>query len=165
MDARVINPFITAVREVFGTMVRIEVKTGKPYVKTEPGTTADVSGIIGLSGHASGCVVLSFPSAVACRAASAFAGTKLDESHPDFADAIGELANMVAGSAKKDIEGLNISVSLPSVVIGLGHVIPRSRATPRIVIPCECALGQFTVEVGMVVEQAAAARVPTHAAS
>jgi len=155
MDVRLINPFVSAVSAVFRTMVHTSVRVGKPFVKTEPGTHADVSGVIGFSGDASGCVVLSFPVEVACKAASAFAGVPMDQNHPDFADAIGELANMVAGNSKKDFSGFHISISLPSVIIGKGHVVSQSKAAPRLVIPCETDFGPMWVEVGMVVEKKA----------
>ena len=148
-DVKFINPFISSIKRVFETMVRVKVRVGKPLLRHDACASADVSGIIGFSGDAAGCVVLSFPQSVACSVASQFAGIAIDENHLDFADAIGELANMVAGGAKAEFEGMNISISLPSVVIGTDHKIPQSKLTPRIVIPCECELGAIYVEVGM----------------
>jgi len=156
VDVRFINPFILAIAAVFKTMVHMDVKVRKPHAVTDPGTRADVSGVIGFSGDASGCVVLSFPTPVACQVASAFAGVPMDEQHPDFSDAIGELANMVAGNAKKDFEGMSISISLPSVIIGQGHMVSGLRACPRLAIPCETPCGVFEVEVAMVLTKAPA---------
>ncbi|MBN1344764.1 MAG: chemotaxis protein CheX [Phycisphaerae bacterium] len=155
MDVKYINPFVAAVRNVFHTMLGVEVKIGKPYVKDDERASADVSAIIGFSGDAAGCVVISFPKDVGVKAASTFAGMELGEDHPDFADALGELANMVAGNAKKDFEGVEISISLPSVIIGQSHKVSRSNTFPRVVIPCDTSLGQFYVEVGMKIEKAA----------
>lgn len=167
MDVRFINPFISSIKAVFRTMVNTEVTVGKPYVHNESAATADVSGVIGFSGDASGCVVLSFPKEVACKAASAFAGIDIDEAHPDFADAVGELANMIAGNAKKDFAGMSVSISLPSVIVGKEHVVSQSRLCPRLIIPCETGLGTFQVEVAMIVEkcQTGMARVPVVAAA
>ena len=95
-------------------------------------------------------MVLSFPLDVACRIATAFAGIEIDEKHEDFADAIGELTNMVAGNAKVQFDGLNISISLPSVILG-GHTIAHPKQSPRIVIPCETDLGSVAIEVCMTV--------------
>jgi chemotaxis protein CheX len=149
MDVRLINPFVQSVKRVFETMVHVKLAIGKPYLKGANGPASDVSGIIGFSGDAAGCVVISFTTEVACRAASSFAGVPIDQNHADFADAIGELANMVAGNAKKEFTDLNIKISLPSVVIGEQFVVSNSRTTPRIVIPCSCELGEINVEVGM----------------
>jgi len=159
MDVKLINPFISAVQNVFRTMVGCEVSVGRPYIKDDAAGYADVSGVIGLSGDATGCVVLSYPMEVACKVASAFAGVEMDKDHEDFTDAIGELTNMVAGNAKKDLHGLNIGISLPSVVIGARHVISGLRAAPRLVIPCSVEHGQFQVEVALRVENPAVSPV------
>jgi len=153
MDVRFVNPFVSAVRNVFHTMLGVEVKIDKPYIKSDNEALADVSGIIGFSGDATGCLVLSFPRKVAERTASKFAGTEITEAHPDFPDALGELANMIAGNAKKDFEGVHISISLPSVVVGENHRISKSNAFPRLVIPCETPLGRFFLEVAMKIEK------------
>jgi chemotaxis protein CheX len=148
MDVRLINPFVLAIQRVFESMVHTKARIGRPVLSDDSRTTHDVSGVIGFSGDAAGCVVLSFPKDVACRVATKFAGIEIDDNHADFADAIGELANMVAGNAKTHFDGLNISISLPSVIMG-GHTIAHPRQSPRIVIPCETDLGSVAIEVGM----------------
>ncbi len=153
MDVKFINPFVTAISRVFETMVGTEVKVGKPLLKQAALISAEVSGIIGLSGDVQGCVVLSFPGDVASKAASRFAGTELTIDHPDFTDAVGELANMVAGNAKKDFPGCNVSISLPSVIIGPGHTVSQSKSSPFLIIPCETDIGRFNVEVALVTKK------------
>ena len=157
MDARYINPFIKSIRNVFKTMLSTEVTVGRPHIKADDHERPDVSSVIGFSGDASGSVVLSFPSGTALKVASTFAGMEVTLDSEDFADAIGELANMVAGGAKSEFEGLAVTISLPSVIIGEGHKVSRSSAHPRLVIPCETSLGTFTVEVSMKVEAQAMA--------
>ncbi len=78
-----------------------------------------------------------------------FAGITFVDTDEDFTDAIGELANMIAGNAKKDLEGLRIMISTPSVVIGAGHQVKNTRMVPKLIIPCSCPAGSFVVEVGM----------------
>ena len=149
MDVRLINPFVQSVERVFETMVRVKMTVGKPYLKQDNFSAADVSGIIDFSGDAAGCVVVGFSNAVACKVASNLTGVAIDQNHPDFADAIGELANMVAGNATKEFTDLNIKISLPSVIIGEQFVVSNSKTAPRIVIPCKCELGDISVEVAM----------------
>jgi chemotaxis protein CheX len=157
MDVRFINPFIASTKTVFKTMVATEITIGKPYViRANEELAADVSAVIGMSGDAVGCVVLSLPMQTACNIASKFAGVELHRDHPDFGDALGELANMVAGQAKAKFEGLSVSISLPSVIIGSDHVVSQSRAKPRLALPCTSDLGGFTVEVALVMEKGAA---------
>ena len=157
MDIRFINPFIAAVKKVFKTMVATDVSIGKPTINMpDQVPTADVSSVIGLSGDVAGCVVLSLPMSTAEQAAGKFAGIQMTSQHPDFSDALGELANMVAGQAKAQFEGLNVSISLPSVIVGREHVVSQSRHRPRLSIPCQSQLGDFWVEVAMVVRKGAA---------
>lgn len=163
MDVRYINPFVVSIRQVFSTMANVEVEVLKPTVKADHDAKVGVSGVIGFSGDATGACLLCFPTNVACKLASAFAGEEMDEDHADFADAIGELANMVAGGAKAQFSGLEVSISLPSVVIGDPHVVNVTgvpSSAPRLIIPCDTELGQFHVEVAMVVASDAGQQQP-----
>src|SRR5207247_9462845 len=106
VDTKLLAPFVKAVKAVFGTMVRVEATIDRPYLKTESTPSYDVSGIIGFSGQVVGSLVLSLQQAAAVKLVEAFAGAAMAPDSSDFADAIGELANMVAGSAKKDLGAL-----------------------------------------------------------
>ncbi len=152
MDVRFINPFILSIRKVFQTMLATDVRVGKPsIITTRKEATADVSAVIGLSGDVVGCVILSLPMQTAVGAASKFAGIEMTKDHADFSDALGELANMVAGQAKSHLDGLNVSISLPSVIVGHEHIVSQSRQWPRLQLPCESPFGAFYVEVAMVI--------------
>lgn len=154
MDVRYINPFVKSICKTFEVMCRLKVTVGKPELKTNDDPRSDVSSVIGFSGDAAGCVVLQFSFATASKIASSFAGIEITPEHPDFADAVGELANMVAGGAKAQFEGLAISISLPNVIVGRNHNVSASRSSPRIVVPCVTSAGTFHVEVGMVLAKA-----------
>src|SRR3972149_5929254 len=95
MDVRYINPFITATRHVFRTMLSTDVVIGRPFLKKEGDPAAEVAAAIQLTGEAVGCVSLCFGMAAAEKMASAFAKTELNHRDADFSDALGELANMV----------------------------------------------------------------------
>ena len=151
MDAKFVNPFVCSVQNVMQTMCGVEVQVGKPFLKIGNDPRADISGIIGFSGDATGSIVLELHYDVASKLASAFAGIEITPEHEDFADAIGELCNMVAGNAKKEFgEEFDISISLPNVITGKDHALAVTRSTQQIVIPCETDLGLFHVVIGMV---------------
>lgn len=161
MDARFVNPFVVSVKQVFKTMADADVQILKPKMKSDE--SSDVSGIIGFSGDAMGAVVLCFPGDVACKLASAFSGEEMTIDHVDFADAIGELANMVAGGAKALFKDLTVNISLPSVAIGKSHLIGVAALpadTPRLVIPCQTEMGTFHLEVAMIVNQKSGNNTP-----
>lgn len=149
MDVRYINPFIESVCNTMKTMCSLEVTVGKPSVKIDDDPGADVSSVIGFSGDAAGSLVLHFRFETASMIASAFAGMEITPEHADFADAIGELANMIAGGAKAKFDGLMVNISLPNVIVGRDHTVSASKSTPRLVIPCRTDAGTFQMEMGM----------------
>ncbi len=149
MDVRYINPFVASVCNTFETMCGLKVAIGKPAIAPSKCEQTDVTALIGFSGDAAGSVVLCFGFDVASKAASAFSGIEITPEHEDFGDALGELANMVAGGAKAKLDGLDVSISLPNVVIGKDQRISASRSCPRLIIPCSTDAGAFHVEVAM----------------
>ena len=164
MDVRYINPFIESICNVFETVCGLKVTIGKPAIAPIKCPQTDVTALIGFSGDAAGSVALCFGFDVASKATSAFAGTEITPEHEDFGDALGELANMVAGGAKSDLEGLDVNISLPTVVIGQGQRILASRSAPRLHIPCSTDSGYFHVEVGMEICKKQGVTTPAFAA-
>lgn len=148
INPKLIVPFVNSVRNVFATMVKVETVVERPMLKQHPAISYDISGIIGFSGEIVGSVVVSFTRQAGEALVEAFAGVRLEMGTPDFADAIGELANMIAGSAKKDL-GAAASITVPNVVIGTGHQIARLSDVPCLVIPCRTSAGNFAVEVNI----------------
>ena len=149
MDSTYITPFVNSVTNVFETMLQLPVTIEKPELKKAGTPSFDVSGIIGMSGDIEGTVVLSFPIETAERAVSLFTGMEIEHKHEDFADAIGELVNMVSGGAKAQYTGKNVSITCPSVVIGPDHSVMSQRDVVTILIPCKSDIGVFNVEVSI----------------
>ena len=148
VNPKLIVPFIASVKSVLKTMLNIELELGKIGLKTTPAPSYDVSAIVGFSGQIIGSVVVSFQKGAAEKLASAFAGSSMKAADPDFADAIGELGNMIAGGAKTNL-GLVANITVPNVVIGSGHVIARLRDVPCVVVPCKTPAGDFAVEINV----------------
>ncbi|MCH8344353.1 MAG: chemotaxis protein CheX [Planctomycetes bacterium] len=147
MDTSYVTAFIEATQIVFDTMLRMPITFGRPEVAESLPTKFDISGIIGLSGDVVGAVVLSFPKETAEGVVTAFAGAPLSIDSDDFADAIGELANMISGNAKAKFPGRSVSISCPSVVIGKNHRIHQPSDSTCVSIPCHSSCGEFAVEV------------------
>lgn len=148
INPKLIVPFINSVRQVFSTMVKIPTTVERPHLKTTPAPQYDVSAIVGFSGDIVGSVVVSFQQAAAVAMVSSFAGIEIDPNTPDFADAVCELANMIAGGAKKEL-GHNASITVPSVIIGTGHQVARLSDVPCLVVPCKTEVGELAVEVNI----------------
>ena len=142
-----VNPFVTSTMETFTKMVGIEAKPGRPILKKDRVADDDISGIIGLSGGAKGMVSLSFPKATAIQITNKFIGTNFTEVNPDIVDAIGELANIVAGYAKQSLSEFNITISLPSVIMGGNHQIMEPKDVFSFIVPFHTTLGEFHLTV------------------
>lgn len=149
MKVEYINPFINSTIETFKTMLRVELKPGKPQLKRDPNLTYDVSGVIGLTGDAIGNIIISFPTVVALRAVSKFMNLKIKTMGPEIVDAIGELANIIAGNAKQYLADMNLSISLPTVVVGKNHKINIPKDAMSICVPFSSEIGNITIEVNL----------------
>ena len=157
MDQSLITPFIHSIQNVFTTMLQLPVEIGEPSLKRERTATHDVSGIIGVSGEMVGTIVLSMPIAAAESVVQLFTGETFETNSLDFADAVGELVNMVSGNAKAEFQRKGVSISCPSVVIGSNHVVSTQSGTPCVKIPCATDCGEVVLEVALrEVEQPAA---------
>ena len=152
MKAEYINPFVSAAAEVFSTMLQCELTRGKLTIGNGAQPTMDISGVIGLSGRATGTVVLSLDRAVALSATEILLSQKCTTIDGDVIDAVGELTNMLAGRAKAGLEHLAMSLALPTVITGKNHVISFGSATQTLAIPFTCEWGGLVLEVGLVEE-------------
>jgi chemotaxis protein CheX len=149
MQAEHINPFLSSLKNTFSTMLACEVRRGDLRLKNGESPSHPISGVIGLSGKAVGTVVINLSESVALKAASVMLLSEMTEVNEDVLDAVGEIANMVAGAAKSELEQYELSVSLPNVVVGDPHAIHfPSNATP-ICVPYDTDWGPLNLEVGL----------------
>lgn len=148
MDPRYIQPFVVAVKKVFDTMINVPFSLGKPTLKQGNEVPHEISGIIGLSGNVSGCVVISLSSEVAFQLVSVLLGEKVTQLNEVCTDAIGEITNMIAGNAKTDFPGTGNSISVPSVVYGK-HKVTYPSGIPIITIPCKTEKGDLIIEIAI----------------
>jgi chemotaxis protein CheX len=149
MDVKFINAFLEGTVNVLKTMAFIEPKPGAPYIKKDTVASGDISGIIGLTGGAKGSLALSFSEACILRIVSNMLGEEITTLNHDISDAVGEITNMVSGSARKILEsgGLSVTAAIPTVVAGKKHSIIHVLAGPSIIIPFSTDAGPFVVDV------------------
>lgn len=125
------------VKEIFSTMVGLEDLLHLP-IPIDPVTDFKdcVSALVGLAGTCSGLVGLHMPSDLAIRATSSMLGMEVADIDDDVNDAIGEIANMIAGSFKMHLSksGQDIRLSTPSVVCGKEYVITPGNKPDQIAV-------------------------------
>ncbi len=152
MNVEYINPFVAATVNVFGTMLSCPLTRGKILVRQQDQPEYAISGLIGLTGSATGLVVLSIDQNLTFRAAEVLLGEKTTTITADVVDMVGELANMIAGAAKADLAEFDLSVSLPTVIVGTNHVIGFPSTARPICIPFESSWGPLCLEVSLVTQ-------------
>jgi len=149
MDVKFINPFLNGTQEVLKKMAFMDAVPGKPYLKKEETASGDVSGIIGITGDATGSLALSFSEKCICKIVSNMLGEEHPEVTKEILDAVGELTNMVSGASRTQLEkmGMAVYAAIPTVVHGQGHTITHILKSPSLVIPFSTAAGPFFIDV------------------
>jgi chemotaxis protein CheX len=149
MHAEYFNPFVSATAEVFRTMLGLELTRGPLRLKDNCAPSFEVSGMIGITGSIHGMVVVSLSRPAAMRATEALLGMQPSSLDGDVTDAVGELANMIAGGAKMRFNRCDLSIGLPTVVCGKNHVISFPSQSTPISLPFESDIGPICVEIGL----------------
>ena len=159
MKAEYINPFITSTMSVFETMLNYELTRGVPFVKTNRRADYEITEMIGLSGRASGMVAVSLSEEMTIiEATAALLGDTPPEVNADEVDAVSEIANMIAGGAKAQLETYKMHSSLPTVITGKWHTIGFPSSSTSITIPFDSDWGPLVVDVAVVAESQSAQR-------
>lgn len=105
-----------AAREVFELMLGCQLTVPA----TAEDTTPEITGMVGMAGKLCGVLSVRCHGKAAALMASKMLGVELDKVGPEVDDALGEVANMVAGNFKNKIAGLSdgCMLSPPTVVTG-----------------------------------------------
>ena len=88
-----------------------------------PPAGLDITAMVGLAGELCGILSVRCASDSAARMASRILGINPEEAGPEMWDAVGEIANMVAGNFKNKIAGLGDAcmLSVPTVITGADY--------------------------------------------
>ena len=143
MDAGFVNAYLSAVQNVFKTMLRLDIVMGKPILKKDRHTSGDVTGVIGFAGDKKGTFSLVFSKKGALFVYKQYSGRRRTGITADVVDAIGELTNIISGQTRVQIEklGYKLSAALPTVVVGQNVEINFITKLPVISLP-------FTFQAG-----------------
>jgi chemotaxis protein CheX len=152
MDVKYINPFLSGTLNVLKTMAFVDLSPGKPFLKKDHVAQGDVTGIIGLTGEATGSLSVTFNFSLIQQIMKNMLGEEVSEVTNDVRDAVGEITNMISGDARRLLqqEGLSLTAAIPTIVAGKGHTIKHVIAGPIIVIPFSAdGGGTASVEVSL----------------
>lgn len=148
MDASLVNPFIRALAHVVDTMVELPLQWGPPEVALQGRAPHEVSALIALAGNPRGCVVISMTEPLARRIVGALWGATPDVLDADGLDALGEVANMVAGSAKNKLPWAGGTLSPPQV-FRAGSAVPYPPGVPVLRLPCRLDAAPLVLDIAL----------------
>ncbi len=147
VDVSFINPFIGSVGSVFTTMLNLNPTRSKVVPADDASQDESLSALVGLSGELSGVVALRFPPATALKVAGIMLDAKYTEIDDHVIDAISELVNMVAGSAKAQFDfDPPLQLGLPTVVEGRDYKLKYPSKSVWLDFPFACEAGDFSLE-------------------
>ncbi|MBL4827952.1 MAG: chemotaxis protein CheX [Spongiibacteraceae bacterium] len=151
MNAKYINPLLESTVSVLSTMATVIAKPGKPFPKEGHTALGDITSMINLSenGQTKASLAISFSQEAALDIAQNMLGDRSDKIEPSTVDMVGELTNMITGSAKRlyaDL-GHDFELTLPHTCVGHDKPVKHSIDGETIVIPFSTNAGNFYVEL------------------
>jgi len=150
MNSEFVNPFLSSFMNVLQTMAQMKAKPGKPSLKKDAIARGDVSGLIGMVGpNAKGSFSISFDKELALNVFRLMVGEEMPDINDDITDMVGEITNMVAGGAKRQLgeKGFEFSMATPIVVAGPSHTIKHQVDGSKVLMPFTSEHGNAFIEI------------------
>ena len=143
---------IEATSDVFDTMVMLEAAPGTQAADKTTAFNDAISGILGFSGDIKGMLRINCPNQVAMAITGSLLGMEVEEIDDDVRDAIGEIANMIAGGLKIYFARHNhsIELSIPTAIGGQSYTVHSLANAEWVAVPFTLATGVMLVELQFV---------------
>jgi chemotaxis protein CheX len=128
---------IDATKEVFSTMVMMDLEESYPLEDSVTHFHCSISGMVGLAGSYTGILAVHCPQSFAMKITSNMLGMDVDEMGEDVNDALGEIANMLGGYVKMVLSkgGMDINLSIPTIISGEEYSINSMAESDCVVVP------------------------------
>ena len=150
-----LDSLVSATEEVFDTMLAIPL-TARPPVTGPLEVPANVVATVAFAGHRKGLVVVYSSLAAARHITSSMLGIPLHDVNGEVPDAMGEIANMVAGTFRNRLAAVEPAsdISVPTVTIGTDFSMLYSSAVHRSRCPFDMQGEALSVELILTGDQA-----------
>lgn len=142
IDLTIVNPFLSAAFEVFKQVLNCELRKGQITIKQEPLASYEIAILIGITGDLyTGVVIYSLKRYSAIKIANSLdPNGHFTENSDNFADALGELANIISGNALSDFakNGINLTITTPSLIKGEAfeiHLLKQTTLCAEMISP------------------------------
>lgn len=139
-----------ATREVFGTMLGIELEDAEPSLgEGGLGSSEGVLALIGLAGTWAGSGTFSCSAEMARKISGEMLMMEFAAVDADVLDAIGEITNMVLGNVKTSLEEVlgPMGLSIPTVIYGRNFTARSVGMSNWTIVPFQCLGERVAVQV------------------
>ena len=150
MNSQYINPLLESTINVLTTMAMVEVTAGKPSIKQDTNNLGDITSTIDLAGEEKhGSLAICFSEPAILNITENMLGESLNSIDDTVADVVGEITNMITGSAKRiySDQGLEFDLTRPTTIIGKDNPVNHTVSGTTILMPFDTKAGAFYVEV------------------
>lgn len=149
MDVKYINPILESTINVLSTMAMVTARPERPTIKKTPTVLGDVTGHIDLKGAGvEGYLAISFSKPAILNITEQMLGEQCTDIDETVIDLVGELTNMITGSAKRIYSelGLEFDLTRPTTLVGSDQQLEQPADRMAIVLPFSTNQGNFYVE-------------------
>lgn len=135
--------------EIFSTMIFMDIAVEDPLSSGKQVIGCHVSAMIGLTGDFSAMLGIHCPENVGLAVAGAMLGMDIEEIDADVKDALGEIANMLAGGIKERFTSENkaLELAIPTAISGKSYTISAPSGSDRVIVPFKVEAGHFYIEI------------------
>lgn len=140
---------ITGTQEVFSSMLMLDIDGEDISSLGKSAIESNITSMIGLGSEIRGILAVHCPAGVAKFITGSFLGLEVEDLDEDVKDAIGEIANMVAGNLKIAYAdaGVNVELAIPTSVIGNSFRVSGIAGAKRHYVAFTLEGGTFWIEL------------------
>lgn len=141
-------PFVESVKSVMKTMLGANCSAGEISRIRGGHHIQEVSAVIGLSGDIIGSLTFCTTNSGAMQILERMTGMEATEVDEFVRDAMGEMANMIAGYGKRELEHLQLRLGLPQVILGQEMMVFAPRWSHHFWIGLDTEVGPCALDIG-----------------
>lgn len=147
------NEIISSTKDVFSTMLMVDLDNRDVIENKKCEMHSNMTSMIGLGGGIRGLLAIHCPAKVAKSITGSFLGMEIEQLDDDVKDAIGEIANMIAGNLKVSYAkvDINVELAIPTSIVGDSFYVSSISDSNRFIVPFLFGEDTFWLELMYVV--------------
>ena len=145
-NVELVAPFVRASESVFRTMLTSRCTPGEWHEVNSETPLGELSACVELTGGLNGAITFHTQQLAALQIVERMTGIPAEEAEELVRDSVREIANMISGHGKRELESHRLDLGLPCLEI---HPVQRPRQyIHHIWIPLETDIGWCGIDVG-----------------